>query len=135
MGDYRGTVEKAFEVKSNEVEPDPSEGKIDMSSAKFVGLAASYVYMGQPVIPVVNLMLGDTLLVPGVDGKGEMQPNREITREELAVVMMRYAKSCGIAGADAEPSEEGDHRLGRCFQFCDELDQMGACQRRDLGRR
>lgn len=36
-----------------------------------------------------------------------MQPNREITREELAVVMMRYAKSCGIAGADAEPSEEG----------------------------
>lgn len=36
-----------------------------------------------------------------------MQPNREITREELAVVMMRYAKSCGIAGADADPSEEG----------------------------
>lgn len=107
MGDYRGTVEKTFKVKSNEVEPDPSEGKIDMSSAKFFGLAASYVYMGQPVIPVVNLMLGDTLLVPGVDGKGEMQPNREITREELAVVMMRYAKSCGIAGADAEPSEEG----------------------------
>ena len=107
MGDYRGTVEKTFKVKSNEVEPDPSEGKIDMSSAKFVGLAASYVYMGQPVIPVVNLMLGNTLLVPGVDGKGEMQPNREITREELAVVMMRYAKSCGIAGADADPSEEG----------------------------
>lgn len=256
MGDYRGTVEKTFMVKSNEVEPDPSEGKIDMSSAKFVGLAASYVYMGQPVIPVVNLMLGNTLLVQsvdyvmsivdnetlgtatitaagigryegkatatfeivrptydvsefidvprngsewytdyvyeaakygyltgyknadgtptgyfgpndaltraqvatilyracptgsltdtdnssdansvnktpfpdvesgvfytkamnwayangiltGVDGKGEMQPNREITREELAVVMMRYAKSCGIAGADAEPSEEG----------------------------
>lgn len=256
MGDYRGTVEKTFKVKSNEVEPDPSEGKIDMSSAKFVGLAASYVYMGQPVIPVVNLMLGNTLLVQsvdyvmsivdnetlgtatitaagigryggkatatfeivrptydvsefidvprngsewytdyvyeaakygyltgyknadgtptgyfgpndaltraqvatilyracptgsltdtdnssdansvnktpfpdvksgafytkamnwayangiltGVDGKGEMQPNREITREELAVVMMRYAKSCGIAGADAEPSEGG----------------------------
>jgi len=36
-----------------------------------------------------------------------MQPNREITREELAVVMMRYAKSCGIAGADAEPREGG----------------------------
>ena len=78
-----------------------------MSSAKFVGLAASYARMGQPVIPVANLMLGDTLLVPGVDGKGEMQPNREITREELACVMMRYAKSCGIAGADADPSEEG----------------------------
>lgn len=107
MGDYRGTVEKTFKVKSNEVEPDPSEGKIDMSSAKFVGLAASYARMGQPVIPVANLVLGDTLLVPGVDGKGEMHPNREITREELAVVMMRYAKSCGIAGADAEPSEEG----------------------------
>lgn len=56
---------------------------------------------------MANLVLGDTLLVPGVDGKGEMQPNREITREELAVVMIRYAKSCGIAGADAEPSEEG----------------------------
>ena len=67
MGDYRGTVEKTFMVKSNEVEPDPSEGKIDMSSAKFVGLAASYVYMGQPVIPVVNLMLGNTLLVQSVD--------------------------------------------------------------------
>ena len=107
MGDYRGTVEKTFKMKSNEVEPDPSEGKIGMSSAKFIGLAASYVYMGQPVIPVANLMLGDTLLLTGVDGKGEMQPNREITREELAVVMMRYAKSCGIAGADAEPSEEG----------------------------
>ncbi len=107
MGDYRGTVEKTFKVKSNEVEPDPSEGKIDMSSAKFVGLAASYARMGQPVIPVANLMLGDTLLVLGVDGKGEMQPNREITREELACVMMRYAKSCGIAGVDAEPSEEG----------------------------
>ena len=107
MGDYCGTFEKTFKVKSNEVEPDPSEGKIDMSSAKFVGLAASYERMGQPVIPVANLVLGDTLLVPGVDGKGEMQPNREITREELAVVMMRYAKSCGIAGADAEPSEEG----------------------------
>lgn len=256
MGDYRGTVEKTFKVKSNEVEPDPSEGKIGMSSAKFVGLAANYVYMGQPIIPAVNLMLGNTLLVQsvdyvmsivdnetlgtatitaagigryegkatatfeivrptydvsefidvprngsewytdyvyeaakygyltgyknadgtptgyfgpndaltraqvatilyracptgsltdtdnssdansvnktpfpdvesgafytkamnwayangiltGVDGKGEMQPNREITREELAVVMMRYAKSCGIAGADAEPSEEG----------------------------
>ena len=107
MGDYRGTVEKTFKVKSNEVEPDPSEGKIDMSSAKFVGLAASYARMGQPVIPAANLVLGDTLLVLGVDGKGEMQPNREITREELAVVMMRYAKSCGIAGADAEPSEEG----------------------------
>lgn len=78
-----------------------------MSSAKFVGLAASYARMGQPVIPVVNLMLGNMLLVQSVNGKGEMQPNREITREELAVVMMRYAKSCGIAGADAEPSEEG----------------------------
>lgn len=107
MGDYRGTVEKTFKVKSNEVEPDPSEGKIDVSSAKFVGLAASYARMGQPVILVANLVLGDTLLVSGVDGKGEMQPNREITREELAVVMMRYAKSCGIAGADTEPSEEG----------------------------
>lgn len=63
--------------------------------------------MGQPVILVANLVLGDTLLVQSVNGKGEMQPNREITREELAVVMMRYAKSCGIAGADAEPSEEG----------------------------
>lgn len=61
MGDYRGTVEKTFKVKSNEVEPDPSEGKIDMSSAKFVGLAASYARMGQPVIPVANLVLGDTL--------------------------------------------------------------------------
>ena len=40
MGDYRGTVEKTFKVKSNEVEPDSSEGKIDVSSAKFVGLAA-----------------------------------------------------------------------------------------------
>lgn len=107
MGDYRGTVEKTFKVKSNEVEPDPPEGKIDISSAKFVGLAASYARMCQPVILVANLVLGDTLLVPGVDGKGEMQPNREITREELAVVMMRYAKSCGIAGADADPSEEG----------------------------
>lgn len=108
MGDYRGTVEKTFKVKSNEVEPDPPpEGKIDISSAKFVGLAASYARMGQPVILVANLMLGNTLLVQSVDGKGEMQPNREITREELAVVMMRYAKSCGIAGADAEPSEEG----------------------------
>lgn len=107
MGDYRGTVEKTFKVKPNEVEPDTSEGKIDMSSAKFVGLAASYVYMGQPVIPVVSLMLGNMLLVQSVNGKGEMQPNREITREELAVVTMRYAKSCGIAGADAEPSEEG----------------------------
>ena len=28
MGDYRGTVEKTFKVKSNEVEPDPSEGKM-----------------------------------------------------------------------------------------------------------
>lgn len=61
MGDYRGTVEKTFKVKSNEVEPDPSEGKIDVSSAKFVGLAASYARMGQPVIPVANLVLGDTL--------------------------------------------------------------------------
>lgn len=61
MGDYRGTIEKTFKVKSNEVEPDPSEGKIGMSSAKFIGLAASYVYMGQPVIPVANLVLGDTL--------------------------------------------------------------------------
>ena len=46
-------------------------------------------------------------ILTGVDGKGEMQPNREITREELAVVMMRYAKSCGLSGVDAEPSEEG----------------------------
>lgn len=107
MGDYRGTVEKTFKVKSNEVEPDPSEGKIDMSSAKFVGLAASYARMGQPVIPVANLVLSDTLLVPGVDGKGEMQPNREITREELACAIARYAKTCGFAGVDAEPSEEG----------------------------
>ena len=83
MGDYRGTVEKTFKVKSNEVEPDPSECKIDVSSAKFVGLATSYARMGQPVILVANLVLGDTLLVPGVDGKGEMQPTARLRAKNL----------------------------------------------------
>ena len=91
MGDYRGTVEKTFKVKSNEVEPDPSEGKIDVSSAKFVGLAASYARMGQPVILVANLVLGDTLLVPGVDnldGARSLCPHDSASRAQMAKIIL-----------------------------------------------
>lgn len=62
-----------------------------MSSAKFVGLAASYARMGQPVIPVANLMLGDTLLVPGVDnldGTRSLCPHDSASRAQMAKIIL-----------------------------------------------
>ena len=104
MGNYRGVAEKTFIVKSSEPEPSPEPGydpapeptpaKTDMSQAVFVGLAASYERTGQAIVPQVNVMLGDKLLIAGVDYELTLADNVNVgTATITATGIGRYTGS------------------------------------------